>query len=56
LMRFENDDYEESFKSFRIRERRHKCRLDYAKEYGPTTNYGTLVLQQRLQMVDWMVE
>ncbi|XP_058083786.1 cyclin-SDS-like [Magnolia sinica] len=56
LLRFENEEHEESYKKLRNRERRHEYRHNYAKEYGPTTEYGDVVLQQRLLMVNWIIE
>ncbi|XP_058081640.1 cyclin-SDS-like [Magnolia sinica] len=56
LLRFENEEHEESYKKLRNRERRHEYRHDYAEEYGPTTEYGDVVLQQQLLMVNWIIE
>ncbi|XP_058106849.1 cyclin-SDS-like [Magnolia sinica] len=56
LLRFENEEHEESYKKLRNRERRHEYRHDYAEEYGPTTKYGDVVLQQRLLMMNCIIE
>ncbi|KAK9277331.1 hypothetical protein L1049_006872 [Liquidambar formosana] len=56
LFRFEDEEDEESYKMFRSRERRQVYLRDYAEEYCSTTEYGDLVIQQRLQMVHWIVE
>ncbi|KAF6144702.1 hypothetical protein GIB67_006194 [Kingdonia uniflora] len=55
LLKFEDEEHEESYKKFRTRERRIVLR-NYAEEYVSTTEYGDLVLQQRLLMVNWIVE
>ncbi|XP_058106956.1 cyclin-SDS-like [Magnolia sinica] len=56
LLRFENEEHEESYKKLRIRERRHEYRHNYIEVYGLTTEYGDVVLQQRLLMVNWIIE
>ncbi|XP_058077001.1 uncharacterized protein LOC131225485 [Magnolia sinica] len=56
LLRFENEGHEESYKKLRNRERRHEYQHDYAEEYGPTTEHGDVMLQQRLLMVNWIIE
>ncbi len=55
-MRFEDEDDEESYKALRERERRQVFLRNYAEEYCSTTEYGNLVLQQRSQMVNWIVQ
>ncbi|KAG6650603.1 cyclin-SDS isoform X2 [Carya illinoinensis] len=55
-MRFEDEADEESYKALRERERRTVSLHNYAEEYCSRTEYGDLVLQQRLQMVHWIVE
>ena len=40
----------------RERERRQLFLLDYPELYRTTTEYGDLILQQRLQMVHWIIE
>ncbi|XP_057775161.1 LOW QUALITY PROTEIN: cyclin-SDS, partial [Salvia miltiorrhiza] len=52
----EDEEDEESFKMMRMRERRREYVHDYAEEYCNDTAYGDLVIQQRLQMVHWIVE
>ncbi|CAN4090457.1 unnamed protein product [Withania somnifera] len=47
---------EESYKMIRNRERRQLYLHDYAEEYCSTTDYGDLIVQQRLQMVHWILE
>lgn len=54
-MRFEDEADEESYKALRKRERRTVSLHNYA-EYCSRTEYGDLVLQQRSQMVYWIVE
>ncbi|KAM7272077.1 hypothetical protein ACFE04_031291 [Oxalis oulophora] len=48
VLRFENEEDEESYRMLRSRERN--------QEYRSTTTYGDLVIQQRSYMVDWIVE
>ncbi|KAH7841278.1 hypothetical protein Vadar_027843 [Vaccinium darrowii] len=55
-LRFEDDENEESYRMLRNRERRQVYFHDYAEDYCSTTKYGELVIQQRLQMVHWIVE
>ncbi|XP_059308842.1 cyclin-SDS [Lycium ferocissimum] len=52
----ENEEDEESYRMIRNRERRQLYLHDYAEEYCSTTDYGDLVVQQRLQMVHWILE
>ncbi|KAL3824023.1 hypothetical protein ACJIZ3_020052 [Penstemon smallii] len=47
---------EESYRMLMKRERRQVYLRDYAEEYCNTTDYGHLVIQQRLHMVHWIVE
>ncbi|KAK2998782.1 hypothetical protein RJ639_024346 [Escallonia herrerae] len=54
--RMEDEEDEESYQMTRTRERRQVYVHDYAEEYSSTTGYGNLVIQQRLQMVHWMIE
>ncbi|XP_059658338.1 cyclin-SDS [Cornus florida] len=56
LLRFEDEEDEESYQMFRNRERRQVYLRDYAEEYCSATEYGKLIIQQRLQMVHWIVE
>ncbi|XP_052187148.1 cyclin-SDS isoform X2 [Diospyros lotus] len=53
---FEDEEHERSYQMLRERERRRVYLHDYAEEYCSTTEYGELVIQQRLQMVHWIVE
>ncbi|XP_058184057.1 cyclin-SDS [Rhododendron vialii] len=55
-LRFEDEENEESYKMLRNRERRQAYFHDYAEEYCSATEYGELVIQQRLRMVQWIVE
>ncbi|XP_051149287.1 cyclin-SDS [Andrographis paniculata] len=52
----EDEEYEEMYTMMRKRERRQKYVHDYAEEYHNTTDYGELIIQQRLHMVHWIVE
>ncbi|XP_006355056.1 cyclin-SDS [Solanum tuberosum] len=52
----EDEEDEESYKMIRNRERRQLYLHDYAEEYCSTTDYGDLIVQQRLQMVHWILE
>ncbi|KAE8662629.1 Cyclin-SDS-like [Hibiscus syriacus] len=56
LVRFEDEEDEESYKRFRERERRQVFLRDYAEEYRFTTDHGDLILQQRSFMIRWIVE
>ncbi|KAJ7942852.1 cyclin-SDS [Quillaja saponaria] len=57
FMRFEEDiDEEESYQMLRTRERRQVYLCNYSKKYYSTTEHGELILQQRSQMVHWIVE
>ncbi|KAF8389698.1 hypothetical protein HHK36_024217 [Tetracentron sinense] len=53
--RFEDEEHEETYKKFRSRERREAFLHDYAGEYCLMTDYGDLILQQRLLMVNRIV-
>ncbi|KAL5721937.1 hypothetical protein ACHQM5_005519 [Ranunculus cassubicifolius] len=55
LLRFENQEYEESYMKFRRRERKLVL-PDFSEEYSSTTDYGDLVIRQRYLMVNWIVE
>ncbi|MCD7466576.1 hypothetical protein HAX54_003411 [Datura stramonium] len=52
----EDKEDEESYRMIRNRERRQLYLHDYAEEYCSTTDYGDLIVQQRLQMVHWILE
>ncbi|KAL6970038.1 hypothetical protein U1Q18_029745 [Sarracenia purpurea var. burkii] len=54
--RFEDDEHEMSYQMLRKRERRQVYLHDYAEEYCSTAEHGELIIQQRLQMVHWIVE
>ncbi|CAL9073201.1 unnamed protein product [Musa textilis] len=56
LMRFEDEEDEESYRRLRSRERRDAAVHNYAEEYSNTTNDGGLILEQRIVMINWMVE
>ncbi|KAL4009947.1 hypothetical protein IC575_030858 [Cucumis melo] len=56
ILRFEELDDEEAYRMFRNRERRQLIIHDYIEEYRSTTDYGDLILQQRSNMVQWIVE
>ncbi|KAL8161196.1 hypothetical protein V2J09_012685 [Rumex salicifolius] len=55
--RFEDEDDEQSYQRLRSRERKRSLKMeDYVSEYASTTEYSTLINEQRLLMVDWIVE
>ncbi|KAG6473591.1 hypothetical protein ZIOFF_067508 [Zingiber officinale] len=56
LMKFEEQEDEESYQKLRSRERGCLTMYDFAKEYRRTTEQGRLILDQRIVMVNWMVE
>ncbi|RWW11232.1 hypothetical protein GW17_00025166 [Ensete ventricosum] len=56
LMRFEDEEDEESYRRLRSRERRDAAVHNYAEEYSNTTNDGGLILEQRIVMINWMLE
>ncbi|XVF43444.1 hypothetical protein PTKIN_Ptkin02bG0040500 [Pterospermum kingtungense] len=56
LVRFEDEEDEESYKMLRKRERSQVFLRDYAEEYRFTTDYGDLILQQRSIMISWIIE
>lgn len=41
---------------FRSRERSQAMLHDYTEEYSSRTDFGDLIIHQRLVMVNWMVE
>lgn len=55
-MSFEDEDDEGSYQILRERERTKVYLHDYTDEYCSTTEYGGVVLQQRLYMFNWIVE
>ncbi|KAJ8498488.1 hypothetical protein OPV22_009040 [Ensete ventricosum] len=55
LMRFEDEEDEESYRRLRSRERRDAAVHNYAEEYSNTTNDGGLILEQRIVMINWML-
>ncbi|XP_038891483.1 cyclin-SDS [Benincasa hispida] len=56
ILRFEELDDEQAYRMIRNRERRQLIIRDYIEEYRSTTDYGDLILQQRSNMIQWMVE
>ncbi|KAK8942093.1 Cyclin-SDS-like [Platanthera guangdongensis] len=54
--RFPDIDDEESYEMFRSRERSEVALHDYSYGYHATTKYGDLIVGQRLEMVNWMME
>ncbi|KAD4982944.1 hypothetical protein E3N88_19615 [Mikania micrantha] len=52
----EDEEHEETYQMLKKRERRQVYLHDYAEKYCVTTEYGDLVVQQRLQMVHWIME
>ncbi|OIT05545.1 PREDICTED: cyclin-SDS-like [Nicotiana attenuata] len=50
-----DEEDEESYLMIRKRERRQLYLHDYAEEYCSTTDYGELIVQQRLHMVHWIL-
>ncbi|KAH0435568.1 hypothetical protein IEQ34_026575 [Dendrobium chrysotoxum] len=56
FVRFPDKDIEESYQIFRRRERNEIALHDYSDGYYATTNFGDLILGQRLAMVNWMLE
>ncbi|KAK7308642.1 hypothetical protein VNO77_42262 [Canavalia gladiata] len=53
---FEDSDDEDSYRMLRKRERRQVFQWNYGERYFSTTEFGEIVLQQRAQMVHWIVE
>ncbi|XP_020582898.1 cyclin-SDS-like [Phalaenopsis equestris] len=56
FVRFPDKDIEESYQVFRSRERKEIALHDYSDGYYGKTNFGDLILGQRLVMVNWMLE
>ncbi|KAK6921605.1 Cyclin, C-terminal domain [Dillenia turbinata] len=56
LLSLEDEEHEESYQLLRSRERKQAFIHDYAEEYLSTTEFGNLILQQRLLMVNWIVQ
>lgn len=55
--RFEDLDDEETYERFRRRERREAVARDYTEVYRSIPDsYGPLVVEQRVFMVDWIIE
>jgi len=55
--RFEDLDDEESYERFRRRERREAVARDYTEVYSSIPgSYGRLVVEQRVVMVNWIIE
>lgn len=55
-MTFVNEEDEESYQRIRERERRQLFLYDYPDEYLSSTEFGSLIVQQRSEMVHWIVE
>jgi len=55
-VRFEDSDDEDSYQMLRKRERKQGFVSNYAERYFSTTEFGETVLEQRAQMVHWIVE
>ncbi|XP_020232675.1 cyclin-SDS isoform X2 [Cajanus cajan] len=53
---FEDSDDEDSYRMLRKRERRQGFLSNYGEIYFSTTEFGETVLEQRVQMVHWIVE
>ncbi|WOL05679.1 cyclin-SDS-like [Canna indica] len=56
FMSFENEEDEESYRRLRSREVAENVVHDYTEEYSNSTDHGHLIVEQRLVMVNWMVE
>ncbi|CAJ1932712.1 unnamed protein product [Sphenostylis stenocarpa] len=54
--RFEDSDDEDSYQMLRKRERKQVFVSNYGKRYISTTEFGETVLEQRAQMVHWIIE
>ncbi|GAB2279939.1 hypothetical protein Dimus_014574 [Dionaea muscipula] len=55
--KFEDDEEEECYRRLRSRERKLLEVVDYAdNEYDSTTEYGSMILDQRTLMVNWIIE
>jgi len=55
-VRFEDLDDEDSYQMLRKRERRQGYVLNYGDGYFSTTEFGDTVIEQRAQMVHWIIE
>jgi len=55
-VRFEDSDDEDSYQMLRKRERKQGFVSNYGERYFSTTEFGETVLEQRSQMVHWIVE
>ncbi|XP_078447571.1 cyclin family protein [Wolffia australiana] len=56
LLRFADQDDEESYEMFRRRERNQAILYDYTEGYELEAQFRNLVIHQRLVIVNWMVE
>ncbi|XP_047160020.1 cyclin-SDS [Vigna umbellata] len=56
FVRFEDSDDEDSYQMLRKRERKQGFVSNYGERYFSTTEFGETVLEQRAQMVHWIVE
>ncbi|KNA04950.1 hypothetical protein SOVF_194920 [Spinacia oleracea] len=55
--KFEAEEDEESYRLLRSRERNQAVKVkDYVEEYDFATDYGELIIEQRLLMVNWIIE
>lgn len=57
MLKFEEEEFEESYQRFRCREKRQVL-FDYdgGVDGGAAEEYGEMVFHHRLLMVKWMVE
>ncbi|GAB4828700.1 hypothetical protein Ancab_018365 [Ancistrocladus abbreviatus] len=56
FLRFEDEEYEESYRSLRSRERKRTLKVNDYEEYDSTMEFGKLILEQRSLMVNWIFE
>uniref|UniRef100_A0A803KP48 Cyclin C-terminal domain-containing protein n=1 Tax=Chenopodium quinoa TaxID=63459 RepID=A0A803KP48_CHEQI len=55
--KFEVEEDEESYRMLRSRERNQAVKAkDYVEEYDFATDFGELIVEQRLLMVNWIIE
>lgn len=55
--KFESEDDEENYRRLRSRESNQASKVkEYVKEYDSATVYGGLITEQRLLMVNWILE
>ncbi|KAK9691901.1 hypothetical protein RND81_09G227300 [Saponaria officinalis] len=54
---FEEEEYEESYKLLRSRERKQAAKVtNYIEEYHNETIFGGVIVEQRLVMVNWIIQ